>query len=350
MITNIMTRRTFGAGCLGAVVAASRLGEAAFRRSTRRTVDIHVHVFGVGHGGTGCRVSDTVRRSTTFGILTRTLGIHDAEDLDAAYVARLVEDAKGSGLDRVVVLAQDAAYAVDGTIDDANTHFFVPNDHVFAVCRREPGLLVPCVSINPARRDAVAELERCVERGARVLKIHPPTQGVDIADRRHRPFFAACANHDVLVMVHTGHEHSAPVVDIDLANPKRLEQALAAGCRVVACHAGSGRTDDAPDFLPGFVEMVRRHENLWGDTSILCTPGRERDLFRLLDDAAARGRLVHGSDYPFPSFPNLYMDTLGRRRAFGLLKERNLLRRDVRLKMELGLGDSVDRAGRLLLG
>jgi predicted TIM-barrel fold metal-dependent hydrolase len=61
-----------------------------------------------------------------------------------------------------------------------------------------------------------------------MLKIHPPTQGVDVSDRRHAPFFRRCAALDVLVLVHTGHEHSAPVIDIALADPLRLELALKA--------------------------------------------------------------------------------------------------------------------------
>ena len=47
--------------------------------------------------------------------------------------------------------------------------------------------MIPCVSINPQRADAIVELERCAAKGAKVLKIHPPIQGVDISGEEIRP-------------------------------------------------------------------------------------------------------------------------------------------------------------------
>ena len=204
------------------------------------------------------------------------------------------------------------------------------------------------MSINPARRDDVAELERCAEAGARLLKIHPPTQGVDLDDPVHLPFLRRCHDLGFVVLVHTGHEHAAPVVDVELANPKKLERACALGLPVVACHSGTGWRRDDPDMLPDFVEMVRRHENLWGDTSILCTVGRREDLERLeaLDDVAAR--LIHGSDYPFPAWPTIFVDRIGKVATRELMLERNLLLRDLDLKRALGLGATAERGYALL--
>jgi predicted TIM-barrel fold metal-dependent hydrolase len=346
----MLSRRTFGALCVSAAASACCTRPAAAPDPQVRSLDLHTHLFGDGSGGSGMRISAAVRQSPTFETLIRALGIAGEPDLDAAYLRCLVEQAKWSGLDRVVLLGQDGVYKEDGTPDDLLTSFLTPNDDVFAACAAHPDLLVPCPSINPDRRDAIAELDSCVARGARVLKIHPPIQRVDVSDPRHRPFFRACARHDILVMVHTGHEHSAPIFDIDLANPRRLEQALAAGCRVVACHAGSGRTTDEPDFVPDFVEMTRRHEKLFGDTSILCTPGRERDLLRLLAVPHVRERLVHGSDFPFPSVPAGFADQIGQHRANELTSDRNFLRRDLQLKRALGLDRSVTRAAQLLFG
>ena len=79
-----------------------------------------------------------------------------------------------------------------------------------------------------------------MRRGAGLLKIHPPTQGVDLAEKKHIPFFARCGELTVVLMAHTGHVHSAPVVDQTLGDPRKLELALDAGCTVVACHCGTG--------------------------------------------------------------------------------------------------------------
>ena len=129
--------------------------------------------------------------------------------------------------------------------------------------------MIPCVSINPQRADAIAELERCTAKGARLVKIHPPTQGVDLADKRHTAFFRRCADLKVVVMVHTGHEHSTPIIDVGLADPRKLESRADVGCTVVACHCGTGWREDKPGHASSFLAMVRKHNNLWGDTAVL---------------------------------------------------------------------------------
>ena len=50
-------------------------------------------------------------------------------------------------------------------------------------------------SVHPYRKDAVAELERCVAAGAVLLKWLPITQGFNPADPRCFPFYEALAHH-----------------------------------------------------------------------------------------------------------------------------------------------------------
>ena len=94
------------------------------------------------------------------------------------------------------------------------------------------------------------ELERCIEKGAKILKIHPPIQNVDPGEERFRPFYRKCADEDVIVMVHTGTEHSAAIVGNDYSKPKRLVTPLEEGCTVVAAHAGMSAFFDEEDFFP----------------------------------------------------------------------------------------------------
>ncbi len=323
-------------------------------RSPRRkpVMDIHIHLFGTGDSGSGCRLSKTITESFVFQHLLKTLEIQSQESsLDEAYVDLLVEELKSSGLDRGVLLAQDGVYDQKGHLDLTRTHVYVPNDYLFGVVSRYPDLFIPCPSINPNRRDCMEELERCHTRGARILKIHPPIQGVDISDPKHTRFFSRCTELGILVMVHTGHEHSAPVIDSSLADPRKLELALKQGCTVIACHSGSGWPGEKPDFLSHFVDMVRRHDRLWGDTSILGTPLRVPDVNRLLAEKDISPRLLHGSDFPFPSYPWAFFFQLGIPTARKIQKENNLLKRDLDLKAALGFGrESAERTYELLLG
>ena len=310
-------------------------------------VDIHIHLFGTGDSGSGCMVSEKLMKYPSTAFLIHWLAPKSGECLDDAYRRLLLAHLQEAGLDRGVILAQDATYDRKGFLDKARTHLYVPNSYLLDVCGRHPDLMIPCVSINPDRRDRMEELDRCAERGARILKIHPPIQGVDVSDRKHTPFFDRCRELGIIVMVHTGHEHSAPVIDSDLADPRRLSLALDVGCTVVASHAGTGRPTDKTDMLPHFLEMLGRYKRLWGDTSVLCAMHRRRDLLRLRD-AGVVERLVHGSDFPFPALPLQFKAELGEERARDLAGERNLLKRDLLLKAALGFVGTARRTGNLL--
>lgn len=333
------TRRAFLLSSAASLGACALPRPAAAPPPPARTLDIHVHLFGNGDAGSGCYLSKAITSGLTFVLLRRMLKLGERGlGLDRGYQEALAEQIGASELDLCAVLAQDCVYDHQGRPDMERTHFFVPNDHLFAFCARDPDKTTPCVSINPDRADCIEELERCVERGARLLKIHPPTQGVDIAAPRHRRFFQACARLDVLVMVHTGHEHAAPVLDISLADPRRMVPALEQGCRMVACHSGSGWKGDSPDYFVEFVDLVGRFDRLYGDTSVMATMTRRQDLRRALEGTALAERLVHGSDFPFPSWPIAFGADIGTERALSLQKESNLLDRDFALKEELGIG------------
>ncbi len=318
-------------------------------------LDLHVHLLGVGQGGTGCMISPAIQRGALFKLLIHKLGLRErAETLDEAYVLALEEQLRGSGLNRCLLIGQDAMYDAAGKPDWRRTQFYVPNDYVAAVARRFSDVMLPCASINPARRDAVDELDRCLAIGVTALKIHPPIQGVDIADKVHRKFFRRCAEAGALVLVHTGHERSAAVVDIELARPEKLRQALDEGCTVVACHSGSGRPTDRPDMLPEFVKLLHDYERegtLWGDTAVLGSFLRSRDFGRLLADEFVASRLLHGSDFPFPSLPVEFAPRIGAELAASLQANANGLAQDFELKKALGIGQaSAERAYQVVCG
>ena len=304
----LFDRRQVLAGGLG-VLGGALLGTPFERveaepQAAQKLLDIHVHLFGIGEGGTGCRLSKAITDGLNFRALVFTLGLRrQGTTLDEAYEKVLVRQLKSSGLSKAAIVAQDAVYGPDGKPDWKRTSFYVPNDYVFEVVKRHAEIMIACPSINPDRGDAVDEVVRCHELGARLFKIHPPTQGVNVADKKHKPFFKKCAELGIVVLVHTGHEHSAPVLDKLLASPDRLRPLLDQGCTVVACHAGTGWPSDNPDQLPEFLALLKRYPRLWGDTAVLGTPGRVRDFARLLENPLAKSRLLHGSDFPFPAAP-----------------------------------------------
>jgi uncharacterized protein len=355
-MTTKLNRRCFLAGATIAPWLVRREA-AAFAVETRNAnpiLDIHVHLIGVGDSRSGCRLSAAIQEGPLFKLLADNLQLHSrAATLDQGFVLALAEQLQQSGLDKAVVLAQDAVYDGRGRLDTERTHFYVPNEYLLQVTDRYPKQMIPCVSINPDRADAIEELDRCIAKGDRMLKIHPPIQGVDIAKARHKKFFRRCKEKEVLVMVHTGHEHSGPVIDVELARPKKLRLALEEGCTVVACHCGTGRSKDLPDMLPEFLKMLREYErqgNLWGDTAILGGFGRSRDFERILADEFVKTRLLHGSDFPFPAMPLEFAGKIGSIKAALMQLDPNFIRQDFDLKEALGIGRaSAERAYRLVM-
>lgn len=313
-------------------------------------IDFHVHLFGVGDGGSGCHVSKNQQGHFSTWALRQLLGLGESPGLDERYVKALIEQLTASSIDRAVLLAQDARYDGGGLRDLEHTPFYVPNEYLFDVVERRPDLFIPCVSINPKRRDAMEELDRCAARGAKVLKIHPPIQDVDPGEERFRPFYRKCREHGILVMVHTGTEHAAEIVHHRYCDPRRLAPLLEEGCTVIAAHAGFGADFDPEDFFDGLLEMIRRFPRLYCDTANLAATHRRGNLRRLLAAPEALARALHASDFPFPSNPAAFADRIPADRYEKLLFEPNGFERDYQLKVALGMPPEVFGRGARLLG
>jgi uncharacterized protein len=311
-------------------------------------LDCHVHTAALlpGHGS----VSERARRTLAFRWMRRQLALpaHDGDAateqaLERALVAAL---AGAPELDAAVVLAFDGVYTRDGHPDAGATHLYVSNDYVAGLAARHSKILFGA-SVHPYRRDAVAEIERCVEAGAVLCKWLPITQRFDPADAQCVPVYEALAHFGLPLLSHTGWEHVLPRLDPTVAAPARLVPALERGVTVIAAHCGTGRVPGEGSYLRQFMRLARDHERLYGDTAGMSLPNRWGNYDALLGDDAVRRKLVHGSDWPVPAYPRLWRHGWSSSRA--LLAEHNQLRRDLLIKRALGFDDDYwRRAGDLL--
>jgi predicted TIM-barrel fold metal-dependent hydrolase len=347
----MITRRRFLAGATGLALAALAAEGAARPEAPPQgpVLDFHVHLFGVGDSGSGCFLSPKQKRHINYRYFLRLLSLEENGRMDEDYIDRLLAHLRGSSVAKAVLLAQDCRYDDAGRPDLDHTSAYVPNDYLFRVVERHPDVLIPCPSINPRRRDALEELERSSERGARIIKIHPPTQAVDPGDPRFRPFYRKCAERKVIVLVHTGTEHAAEITGHEHCDPRRLVLALEEGCTVVAAHSGFGNSFDRDDFFDGLRDLVRRFPNLYCEDSNLASMLRWRNIPRLLDAPEVLERLIHASDFPFPSNALVFWNRIRPSRLLALLSERNLIERDYRLKLALGVPTAVFERGAKLL-
>ena len=312
-------------------------------------IDFHVHLFGVGDGGSGCYISEKQQRHASYPFLSRLMHLSEDGRRDKDYLEHLVAMLRASVVQKAVLLAQDCRYDSRGKPDRENTSFFVPNDYLFQVTERYADLFIPCVSINPKRSDALEELDRCAERGARVLKIHPPIQDVDPADARFRPFYRRCAERKVIVMFHTGTEHAAEIVGNQCSDPQRLVPALEEECTVIAAHSGMNSFFDEDDFFHHLLPIIRRYKNFYCDTAALAGRFRWRNLPRMMEEAEVLERTIHASDTPFPANAMVFWNRLSFAELLECASQGNLFERDYRLKQALGFPAAVfERGARLL--
>jgi predicted TIM-barrel fold metal-dependent hydrolase len=311
-------------------------------------IDCHVHVVGNGTGGTGCWYRP--RGVTKYGapLMVRAVGLPPSAlkgDLDRLYVEQMLRFVRESSLDAAVILAQDDCYRENGEKIENTGSFYVPNDYVLRLAREYREFL-PAVSIHPARRDALAELERCLDAGAVMLKCLPNCQNIDWNNPRYTRFLERMAESGLILLAHTGSERTLPVLDLKLADPRVLTRALEIGVTCIAAHSGTGMMLLDPDYFDVFVEMTRKFPRLYGDNSALACANfraRPRAMRRMVGDPELAARILHGSDVPVPVTAILMW-------AFGLMrwsdwrataKIPNPIERDAEIKRKLGFGEAT---------
>jgi predicted TIM-barrel fold metal-dependent hydrolase len=266
---------------------------------------------------------------------SRQLGV------DQAYEERLIGLIDSSSLDAVLLLAMDYPYDPSGNCLKEKAKFYVPNDHVLGLAKKY-SQIIPACSIHPARKDAVEELERCAEKGAKVLKLLPNCHHVDCSDIQYQPFWEKLAKLGLPFLAHTGGEFSVPVLDAKFADPRILRLPLECGVKVIAAH-GAGKSGIwDPDYTADLLKMMKEFPNLFTDNSALASPNRWRTIPALLDPKI-QSRVIHGSDFPIPSggFGPWVGKLLSNSEYIKSRKIKNPLERDVFIKQAVGFEENT---------
>jgi predicted TIM-barrel fold metal-dependent hydrolase len=318
----------------------------------RRRIDMHVHMVGNGVASSGGWMRLSGWHRWLAGFMLKQLGLSSsalAADLETLYAEHLLQLVRASSLDAVVLLAHERVHDPDGTPREDLGSMFVPNDVVLDLARRHREFLAG-VSIHPARRDALDELDRCVASGAVLMKCLPNCQNIDFSNKRYEPFWKRMAQARMPLLAHTGGEHTVPVVNAALADPKLLRFPLECGVTVIAAHCGTSSGAFDHDYFDDWTAMLREFPNLYGDISALVSLnrcGHLRDCLR----AEIAPRILHGSDFPVPVLGHrLWLQGAFDRKNFRRIQSiRNPLERDWEFKQALGFGDEVlTRAASLL--
>jgi len=286
-----------------------------------KLIDHHVHIAGLGAGGTNAFVNPKMLtwrhpfHRLKLKVYMSSAGVSDEDNADpqaAARLAALVKNIKYHGKHRL--LAFDKNYRKDGTVNLEKTEFYVPNGYVFELAERYPDLFVPNISVNPYRPDAVEELEQWARRGARIVKWLPNAMGIDPSDPKCDRFYQKMKELDLILLSHGGEEKAVEAEeDQKLGNPLLLRRALDHGVKVIIAHcAGLGSNEDLDsrdrthiDNFDLFLRLMdeKRYEGLlFGEISAMTQFNRSgKPLRTMLAREDLHERLVNGSDYPLPA-------------------------------------------------
>lgn len=156
------------------------------------------------------------------------------------------------------------------------------NDHVLEAAAESDDRLVAFCRVNP-HLDAVAEAWRCIEAGARGIKLHPRAEGFTLAEPAVRELVAMAAERRLPILVHAGRGIPALGRDaVDLCG--EFPEA-----RLILAHA-------AVSDLAWIWREVPSHPNLFIDTA-WWTPGDMIALFSLVPSS----QILWASDSPYAS-------------------------------------------------
>lgn len=188
-----------------------------------------------------------------------------------------------------------ADVAVVFGLQAAETGWNIPNENVAAHVARAPERLLFFASIDPARADYMAELEKCHQQlGATGVKLAPLYQNVHPLDPRYYDIYRYCEKHGLPILFHAGTSFVSGT-RLEYSRPVHFDAVAVdfPGLKMVLAHLGHPWEGET-------IAVIRRHENVYADISALYyRPWQFYNSMRLLVEYKASGKVLFGSDFPF---------------------------------------------------
>jgi uncharacterized protein len=195
-------------------------------------------------------------------------------------------------------------------MDEPDRHpgFRAPNDRTLEHAARSKGRFIPFVRLDLAE-DPIGEAERCLDLGARGIKLHPRAQRFLLNDERLEPVFALAAERRVPILIHGG-RGLPPIAD----HLHRLVDAHAEAQLIIA-HAGIAD-------LAALASRFSGKAGVFFDTSVW-SPIDLLDFHHQVPPE----QVLYASDYPYGRQPSSLLIALRTALQAGLNEEdvRNML-------------------------
>src|SRR5207247_8787044 len=189
-------------------------------------------------------------------------------------------------------------------LDEPDRHpaFRAANDRTLAYAERSASKLIPFVRLDLAEQP-IEEAPRCLDLGARGIKLHPRAQRFLLNDERLAPVVALGAERRVPIMVHGG--RGLPPIADSLA---RLVDSFPEAQLIIA-HGGIADLGELAGHFGGKAGVFF-DTSVWSPIDLLT-------LFHLV----APEQVVYASDYPYGQQPSSLLISLRTARLAGFGEE-----------------------------
>ena len=172
-------------------------------------------------------------------------------------------------------------------LDEPDRHpgFRAANDRTLAFAERSEGRLIPFVRLD-LNESPLEEARRCLDAGARGIKLHPRAQGFASTDERLGPVFELAAERRVPILIHAG-RGLPPIAeglrDLVERNPE---------ASLILAHAGIAD-------MAALADAMRGRKGVFFDTSTWSAIDL-LDFYRQVPPE----QVVYASDYPYGQQPS----------------------------------------------
>jgi uncharacterized protein len=183
--------------------------------------------------------------------------------------------------------------------------FRAGNDRTLDFAARSEGRLIPFVRLD-LTESPIEEATRCLDLGARGIKLHPRAQKFQLNDTRLAPVFALAAERRVPILIHGG-RGLPPIADhlADLVDEYPDAQ-------LIIAHAGIAD-------LSGLAGHFAGKAGVFFDTSVW-SPVDLLSFYRLVPPE----QIVYASDYPYGMQPQSLLLSIRSARSAGLTEHQLL--------------------------
>ena len=181
---------------------------------------------------------------------------------------------------------------------DRQPGFRAPNDRTLEYAKRSVGRFIPFVRLD-LTEDPIGEAERCLDLGARGIKLHPRAQRFMLNDERLAPVFALAADRRVPILIHGG--RGLPPIADHLA---RLVETYPEAQLIIA-HAGIAD-------MAGLAGRFGGKSGVFFDTSVWSAV----DLLSFYHQVSPE-QVLYASDYPYGRQPSSLLIALRTARLAG---------------------------------